>query len=367
MNPSPTRDTSASAGLPDLPDYPVFGLGALEKQRYLLAEMNRLTAHHTMACSPYRRLLAGLGEAVEAPTLASVPFLPVRLFKHQKLASVADADIVKTMTSSGTSGQAVSQIVLDKHTAAKQTKALSRIMADFLGPRRLPMLVVDSRATVANRSRFSARTAGILGFSMFGRETVFALDDNLAPDFSAIDAFVERHGTAPVLVFGFTFVVWKYFVRAMEAAGRRLSLNAGILIHGGGWKQLVNEAVNARAFSSRLANVTGITRVHNYYGMVEQTGSIFMECESGRLHAPVYSDILIRDPVNFSVLSDGQAGLIQLFSVLPHSYPGHSLLSEDIGETLGEDDCPCGRLGRTFKVHGRLQGAEVRGCSDTLN
>lgn len=367
MNSSSNPDTSSSAGLLDFTDLPIFGLGALEKQRYLLGEMNRLTAHHVVACPSYRRLLAVLGEAVEAPTLASVPFLPVRIFKHQKLASVPDVDIVKTMISSGTSGQAVSQIFLDKHTAALQTKALSRIMADFLGPRRLPMLVVDSRATVANRSRFSARTAGILGFSMFGREIVFALDDNLTPDFSAIDAFVERHGTTPVLVFGFTFVVWKHFIRAMEDAGRRLSLNAGILIHGGGWKQLLNEAVNAREFASRLTKVTGIARVHNYYGMVEQTGSIFMECESGRLHAPVYSDILIRDPVDFSVLSDGEAGLIQLFSVLPHSYPGHSLLSEDIGEILGEDDCPCGRLGRTFKVHGRLQGAEVRGCSDTLS
>jgi hypothetical protein len=36
-----------------------------------------------------------------------------------------------------------------------------------------------------------------------------------------------------------------------------------------------------------------------------------------------------------------------------------------VGEIVGEDDCPCGRLGRTVKIHGRVPRAEVRGCSDT--
>ncbi|MGQ0709296.1 MAG: LuxE/PaaK family acyltransferase [Rhodoferax sp.] len=350
-----------------LPDHPVFGLGAADKARYLLAEMNRLTAHHQAACPPYQRLLAGLGMQAQASSLAEVPFLPVRLFKHHRLQSIADTEVIKTMTSSGTSGQAVSQIVLDKATSAAQVKALSRIMTDFIGPRRLPMLVVDCRATVADRLRFSARTAGVLGFSMFGREITYALTDAMEPDLAAIDDFVRRHGDAPVLVFGFTFVVWKYLVRALEQAGRTVSLGAGLLVHGGGWKQLANEAVGADEFRARVLAATGIARVHNYYGMVEQTGSIFMECEAGHLHAPVYSDILVRDPVDFSPLPLGQAGLIQLLSVLPHSYPGHSLLSEDIGEVLGEDDCACGRRGRYFRVHGRLQGAEVRGCSDTFS
>ena len=50
---------------------------------------------------------------------------------------------------------------------------------------------------------------------------------------------------------------------------------------------------------------------------------------------------------------------------LPRSYPGHSLLTEDLGVLLGEDDCPCGRKGKYFKVTGRVPRAEVRGCSDT--
>jgi hypothetical protein len=56
---------------------------------------------------------------------------------------------------------------------------------------------------------------------------------------------------------------------------------------------------------------------------------------------------------------------VQLSSLLPISYPGHVILSEDIGEIMGEDDCLCGRLGKYFKIHGRVMDAEIRGCSDT--
>ena len=99
--------------------------------------------------------------------------------------------------------------------------------------------------------------------------------------------------------------------------------------------------------------------------MAEQTGSIFMECEHGHLHAPVWADVAIRRPEDFSEAAVGEKGLIEVVSVLPRSYPGHVLLTEDEGRVLGEDTCPCGRKGRYFEVLGRVKRAETRGCSDT--
>jgi hypothetical protein len=90
-----------------------------------------------------------------------------------------------------------------------------------------------------------------------------------------------------------------------------------------------------------------------------------MEFEHGHLHSSAWSDVIVRDPINFTPLPAGLPGLIQLLSVIPRSYPGHSLLSEDEGVLLGVDDCPCGRMGSYFKVLGRIQNAETRGCSDT--
>ena len=61
-----------------------------------------------------------------------------------------------------------------------------------------------------------------------------------------------------------------------------------------------------------------------------------------------------------------EIGLVQLISLLPTSYPGHNIISEDIGEIIGIDDCKCGRLGKYFIIHGRAEKAEIRGCSDTV-
>lgn len=73
----------------------------------------------------------------------------------------------------------------------------------------------------------------------------------------------------------------------------------------------------------------------------------------------------MRRPEDFKVCDIGEKGIIQVVSTIPESYPGHSLITEDEGVLLGEDDCPCGRKGKYFKIYGRLKNAEIRGCSDT--
>lgn len=118
-------------------------------------------------------------------------------------------------------------------------------------------------------------------------------------------------------------------------------------------------------FKKCLQKVCGLSDIHDYYGMVEQTGSVYMQCECGHLYASIFSDVIMRHMKDFSVCDVGEKGVIQAISVLPESYPGHSILTEDEGILLGEDDCPCGRKGKYFKVIGRIKNAEVRGCSDT--
>jgi phenylacetate-coenzyme A ligase PaaK-like adenylate-forming protein len=351
--------------LNNITSWPVYDMAHEQKRPLLFSAIQSLTLHHSAACLKYRSILQKLWGTRQYNSLEHIPFLPVRLFKHERLLSVPQSEIVKTMTSSGTTGKNVSQIFLDKQTSAMQVKVLSRIVGEFIGPKRLPMLIIDCRTTVSDRVKFSARTAGILGFSIFGREVEYALDDDMTLNVERVEKFLVKHADQPKLIFGFTFIVWLHLVRNLEAQNKTIDLNKGILIHGGGWKQLQSQAVEPLEFKLRLNAVTGINSVHNYYGMVEQTGSIFMECAYGHLHASAWADVIVRDSNSFKPLPPGQPGLIQLFSVIPYSYPGHSLLSEDEGVLLGNDDCPCMRKGTYFKVLGRIQNAEARGCSDT--
>ena len=213
---------------------------------------------------------------------------------------------------------------------------------------------------------FSARGAGIRGFSMFGKDIEYAFDENMNLRTEEINRFLEKHDGSPVLLFGFTFMVWEHLCEELRRRGQAISIPSGILLHGGGWKKLASLNISNDEFRSAVRDTTGVQKVVNYYGMVEQTGSIFVECDEGYLHSSSYSEVIVRDPVTYKVVANGSEGVIQVVSVLPMSYPGHSILTEDMGIVAGDDDCRCGRPGRYFMISGRIKDAEVRGCSDTF-
>lgn len=346
-----------------------YSLDKEEKGRLLTDRLQELTRHHQQNCPAYGRILDSIGFCIEEnKSYKDLPFLPVSLFKELDLKSVPEEEIVKTMTSSGTSGQKVSKIYLDRITSSNQQRAMVKIVSEFTGSARMPMILLDCPCVVKNRALFSARGAGILGFSMFGTKKIYGLDDDMNLDVEGVRTFLEVHKDQRILLFGFTFMVWQHFYKELvrlKRQGITFDLSNGILIHGGGWKKLAGEAVSPEEFHERLKDICGLDSVHDYYGMVEQTGCIYMQCEYGHLHASVFSDVITRRAIDFSECEIGESGIIQVVSVIPESYPGHSLITEDEGIVLGEDDCPCKRKGKYFKIMGRLKNAELRGCSDT--
>ena len=348
---------------------PPYSLNQTDKERVLTERLVELTRLHQANCLEYARILDSIGfDSEKAESYKEIPFLPVRLFKELDLKSVSDQEIVKVMTSSGTTGQAVSKIYLDRITSSNQQKVMVKIVADYTGSSRMPMIIIDCPSVVKNRAMFSARGAGILGFSIFGSKKIYALDDNMNLDVDALKTFLEQNSNQRIMLFGFTFMIWEHFYKELlrlKEAGVTFDLSNGVMIHGGGWKKLQSEAVSHDAFHNCLYDVCGLKSIYDYYGMVEQTGCIYMECECGHLHASNYSDIIIRRPYDFSEANVGEKGIIQVVSSIPESYPGHSLLTEDEGTVLGIDDCPCGRKGKYFMINGRMKNAEIRGCSDT--
>ena len=345
---------------------PPFSLDRKEKNELLTERLLSLTETHINCCPEYSAMIRGVGFNLEkCQNYYSIPFLPVSLFKEFDLKSIPPEEVFKTMTSSGTTGQAVSKIYLDKHTASIQQKVLVKIVSEFIGSSRLPMLIIDSSSMIKNREMFSARGAGILGFSIFGSEKAYALNDNMELDLPVVEAFLNKHKGKRILIFGFTYIMWLHFYKQLMNHMYKLDLQNCILFHGGGWKKLESESVEKAGFKQRLTDICGLSDIHDYYGMVEQTGCIYAECEYGYLHASIFSDIITRRHIDFSTCSFGEAGIVQVVSTLAESYPGHSLLTEDEGVIIGEDDCACGRKGKYFHINGRLKMAEIRGCSDT--
>ena len=353
--------------LDELYEIDPYGLKKEDKESLFLEGMKNLSRLHSDNCPEYKKIMRVLGTDIdEIKRTSDVPFIPVRLFKEYELLSVPKEEIVKTMTSSGTTGQKVSKIFLDKDNVRNQTKTLAAIISSYIGKQRLPLLLLDTELVKKDRSMFSARGAGIIGFTTFGRGTEYALDSDMNIDTEKVAAFCEKHKGETVLMFGYTYMIWQYVIRALEDMGTTFPFEKVIVFHIGGWKKLKDQAVDTLEYNERLSKVLGgNVDVHNYYGMAEQLGSVFVECEYGHMHCSNYSDIHIRRPGDFSDAEIGERGLIELMSLLPTSYPGHAILTEDEGVILGEDDCPCGRCGKYFKIFGRIKGAELRGCSDT--
>lgn len=344
---------------------PAHGMAQNEKIVLLAEGLRELTAHHIAACEPYRRIVNGLwSKAANVENVEDIPYIPVSLFKTHSLRSVDDANVRMTLSSSGTTGQMVSKIAVDAETSLLQQKGLANSLAHVLGNKRLPMLIIDTSEVFRDPKMMSARGAGVLGMMRFGHDHAFALTGEMQPDVAAIQGFLAKHGAKPFAIFGFTFMVWTYLQQAL--AGADIDLSQGTLIHSGGWKKMQDKAIGNVEFRAALQKSFGLTRIYNFYGMVEQLGSIFLEGPQNLLYPPNFSDVVIRCPKTWQPQPDGTPGIIQVISLLPRSYPGHSLLTEDIGVVETVDPVNSAWKGKGLKILGRVPNSELRGCSDVV-
>lgn len=344
---------------------PLFGIDQTERSGRLEPILRSLTEHHIERSPEYRGIVDAMFPTWRsAPGISGVPWVPVGIFKRRTLKSVPDDEVFKTITSSGTTGQSPSRVHVDRTTARRQTRALTSIMGEVLGPRRRPMLIIDTDAILNDRSSRTARAAGVVGLMTLGRSHTFALDGEMKPQLERVRTFAAEHSGEPLLIFGFTFMVWQYLVQAFSGSG--IDLSGATVVHSGGWKQMESDKVDNDQFKATLNREFGIDHVVNFYGMAEQVGSVFIEGDDGLLHASSFADVIVRDPRTWEEVPNGESGVLQVLSAVPTSYPGHSILTEDLGvveHVDGEGD-PLG--GRAFRVLGRLPKSELRGCSDTF-
>ena len=122
----------------DFYQYTPYELGKDDKEKLLKKELIELTAKHMELCEPYRNIVSAMNRKPEnIKTIEDIPFIPVRLFKEMDLLSVPREYVFKTMTSSVTTGQAVSKIFVDKETAMIQQKVMIRKKLNKQNPRKI--------------------------------------------------------------------------------------------------------------------------------------------------------------------------------------------------------------------------------------
>lgn len=303
--------------------------------------------------------------------LEDIPFIPVNMFKQFKLFSCDEKNIIRVLESSATTTGIPSKVYIDRQTSIKQTQALIATLRNFLGEKRRPVLIIDSEDINKSTSNLTARGAAVRGISNFASKIVYAMDkdgDRLSINLDRIREFQKLYGDEEVIIYGFTFIVWKEFLSNLKDANETFYFPKAKLLHSGGWKKLTEGKVSKDEFSKTCSQMLNMKyeNVLDFYGMVEQLGVIFIDCECGNKHVPDFAEIIIRDLNTLCEVEVGEMGLIEVMSTLSTSYPAQAILTEDIGIFMGVDDCKCGRKGKYFKFLSRVEKSEVRGCGDTF-
>jgi len=351
---------------------PTYGLDPDDHQERLLAVLQSQLAYATERNAQLERYVRAWPiDYRMASQIADLPFLPVGAFKADPpLALVPRESITRTLASSATTGQRPSRVALDAETSKRMVKGVTTIIRDFIGSKRRPYLVIDTPEALGGQMELGARGAAIQGLRPFATEVVCCLrhgaSGTLEIDADKLRDFAFRWAQADVLVYGFTYVIWQHFVLALRAKGVALDLPNARVLHSGGWKRLLDQAVTREAYASGVAAVFGCapTNVLDFYGMVENVGIVYPDCERGNKHVPAFGHVIVRDPLTLRPVEPGQQGLVQVCSALPTSFPGFLVLTDDIAEVIGADGCGCGRRGIHFRFVKRVPKTEMRGCGN---
>ena len=108
--------------------------------------------------------------------------------------------------------------------------------------------------------------------------------------------------------------------------------------------------------------------IFDFYGFTEQMGLIYASGGNTPKSVSSYSEIIIRDFETFcNLLKMDKKVSSKFLTPLPHSYPGISILTEDVGKIVGRGKDENNRIGTKFEVIGRAKEAETRGCGDIMS
>ena len=344
-----------------------FGYNLKDNDKLLLESLRSNLLYQYENCAPFKRLLNKRDfSPSENFKLEDIPFIPVTIFKDYELKSVKEELIVRQLNSSATTSQNPSKIFLDKHTRNNQIRSLVWILSFFLGKKKMPYLIMDIDPN-KNKNNFeiSARVAAIRGFLIGASKSNFCMNKNLLIDYNKFYDLIKKYNNTNenFVLFGYTYIMYLNVAKEMQKKGEKLNLKNCTIMHIGGWKKLYDQKVSKEEFNKTMVEVFGIKNenILDVYGFTEQLGTVYVSKGDGMKEIPSISKVIVRDPYTLNILKYGQEGLLQFLNPIPFSYPGLSVLTDDLGIKKKIKDK------EYFEITGRAKNSEIRGCGDILS
>jgi phenylacetate-coenzyme A ligase PaaK-like adenylate-forming protein len=334
--------------------------------------LNLVTEHHYKNCKDYRNFFDHIFKKYRYfNDILDFPYLPAAIFKQKKLFSIKSKNIFKTITSSATTGKQSSQIILDKFNNQNWTISMQKMLIQRLGNKKYVTILLDTPTSLNSSIQLTARSsmAQAIYFNSKSINSILLQKGNtITLNLKNFLNIINDENIEDIMIFSFTYILYKNFL--LELKKKKITFkNKNIkIIHAGGWKKLHNEKISDTKLKQLCFEILNVQKenVIDIYGFSEQGGLLYPDCKYGFKHLPVWSDLIIRDPLTLNIMKSGQIGLMQFLTPIQTSYPGHSILTQDLGY-INPRKCKCGNLRKSFKVIGRNDSSqEIRGCGDVM-
>lgn len=319
-------------------NHKIFSLSTESFEQEALAVYRHQWEHNSL----YRKYAEMIGKIPEnTGRLEDIPFLPVTLFKSHRVATGEFADAA-VFESSGTTGTTVSRHHIKDLQLYRQS-FLSAFKQFYGSPSSYCILGLLPSYLERGHSSLVYMVNDLVMKSTHPRSGFYLYDHaKLADTLAELESTGQR-----TLLIGVTFALLDF------AAHHPMPLKHTIIMETGGMKGRRQEMTREEVHEF-LKDAFHIRHIHSEYGMTELLSQAYAT-HDGIFHTPPWMRILVRDEddpftLHQGVNTRGGINVVDLANIHSCSF----IATEDVGRLYSDG---------SFKVLGRMDGSELRGCS----
>jgi hypothetical protein len=278
-------------------------------------------------------------DITQIQAIEQIPFLPIQFFKtHQITTEPIQENLF--FESSGTTGQVTSKHFVHDYSLYKNS--FSKGFHHFFGP-------IEDYCILGLLPSYLERTHSSLVYMV--NDLINASQHTLSgfylKNFETLSKTLQQleQQKTKALLFGVTFALLDF------AELYPISLDSVAIIETGGMKGR-REEMNREQVHAILKQTFSTQHIYSEYGMTELFSQAYST--SNGIFTPVpWMKVLVRDindPLDTVLAGKGAINVIDLANIHSCAF----IATEDQGEVFANDD---------FKIHGRIDHSELRGCS----
>lgn len=289
-------------------------------------------------CSIYNAFIHSLGK--KKPTkLEEIPFLPIDFFKTHAVTCFPEVDPEKIFLSSGTTQSIKSQHPI--HDLKLYETSFLTTYQQFIGqPKEQIILALLPNYVEQGSSSLVYMVDRLIKESM-----------NDLSGFLLNDLFEVEKRYQQALISGKKVVVFGVSYALLDLAEQHIDLSNATIIETGGMKGRRKEMTKTELHNA-LKKGLNVPVIHSEYGMTELLSQAYSD-QNELFTPPTWMKIICRD-VNdpFHLVAEGKTGGINVID-LANINSCCFIATQDLGQIHGNQ----------FKVMGRFDQSDIRGCN----